>query len=79
MSMDAKSLLSEALKLPEQERADLVEELLESMGEEPPEDVDAAWGTEVARRLEELRSGKVRAVPWDEAKKAIWGDGESAK
>ena len=37
-------------------------------------EVDAAWRHEIARRMHELDSGAVQAVPWEEAEAMIFGD-----
>jgi len=64
MTQDATELLKRALALSEDERAELAGSLLESL-DGPPEDpavVEAAWNEEIARRIEDLDSGKVKAV-----------------
>jgi putative addiction module component (TIGR02574 family) len=55
----ARRLLEEALALPLEERAVLVLELEASLHEayEPPEQVEAAWREEIARRLQEIEAG----------------------
>ena len=60
-------LIDEALALPPEERSAVALALLDSLGEDEA-GVSRAWADEVQRRREELRSGAVRAVPWDEAK-----------
>ena len=75
---DAARLLEELLKLPETERARVVGELLRSLDsiEEPLEqaDYDASWGVEIERRVREVESGAVVAIPWDEARRRISGE-----
>ncbi|MGH9361414.1 MAG: addiction module protein, partial [Thermoanaerobaculia bacterium] len=61
-------VLDHALELPEEERADLADRLLASLEEEPDLEVEEAWRHEVARRLEELRSGAVKTIPWEEVR-----------
>ena len=69
--MKTKDLIAEAVSLPVEERSMIVDSLLKSLN--PPEtDIDKKW-TEVAkRRLAELRSGSVKAVPGDEVFNKIW-------
>ena len=70
-------LLIEVLKLPVQERARFAHELLLSLEEAPPEDprqVEKAWGQVIMRRLEEIRSGKVKAIPAADALRDIRED-----
>jgi putative addiction module component (TIGR02574 family) len=64
MTQDATELLKRALALTEEERAELAGSLLESLdgGHEDPECVEAAWSDEIARRIEDLDSGKVKPV-----------------
>jgi putative addiction module component (TIGR02574 family) len=73
MSSAAAKLLEEALKLPVEARAALAGSLLESLDDTIDEDVEQAWALEIARRLEEVQSGKVRGVPWAEARRRIVG------
>ena len=71
MSSNASKLLEEALKLPVEARAALAGSLLESLDDTVDEDVEQAWAVEIARRLEEVQSGKVKGVPWAEARRRI--------
>jgi putative addiction module component (TIGR02574 family) len=75
MSPSAKRVLEEALALPEDARTDLLEALIESLEPpaEPPDDVEAAWAEEIARRLKAVETGAVKPIPWDEARKMIFG------
>jgi len=63
--MTTKKIIEEALSLPVEERALIADSLLRSLNM-PDTGIDKKW-TEVAkRRLQELRSGKVKAVPGDD-------------
>jgi putative addiction module component (TIGR02574 family) len=48
------------MKLSARERARLAERLIASLDEEVDPDAKAAWAREGERRLDELRSGKVK-------------------
>lgn len=62
--MTTKKIIEEALSLPIEERAHIADSILRSLNM-PNTDVDAEW-TEVAkRRLQELRSGKIKPIPGD--------------
>ena len=62
--MTTKKIIEEAMSLPVEERAFIADSLLRSLNV-PNTGIDAKW-TEVAkRRLQELRSGKVKPVPGD--------------
>ena len=78
MTSNAKEILDNAMTLSLKERADLAARLLESLDGAPEAEVEAAWDAEIARRLEELESGKVQAVPWPEARKRIMGDSDAS-
>lgn len=71
MRMDTSKLFEEALKLPPEVRAALAGSLIDSLDEVVDEDAEAAWATEISRRVQELDSGAVRAVPWAEARRRI--------
>jgi putative addiction module component (TIGR02574 family) len=64
MTQEATELLKRALSLAAEERAELAGSLLESLDGPPedPEAVEAAWSEEIARRIEDLDSGKVKPV-----------------
>ena len=72
MTDAAEKVLDEAMKLPEGERRTLALCLLDSVGDEPPEDVETAWLEEARRRLESFRTARAQAVPWDEARLRIF-------
>ena len=59
--MSAKALRAAVLALPEEERADLVDEVVSSL----PLDVDLerAWAEEADRRLDAWERGEVKGVP----------------
>ncbi len=80
VTAEAQKVLEDALSLPEAERVDLVASLLESLEGHPDAEHDAAWSSEISRRVDELESGSVDTVPWSEARRAILGgaDGPSS-
>ena len=53
---------SEALDLPESERAELAQNLVASLDGPPEADVDKAWDTEILRRLAEIDSGTAKLI-----------------
>jgi putative addiction module component (TIGR02574 family) len=59
-------LRSEALRLPELERAELAHELVKSL--DAPADIDAveAWEKELLRRLAEVDAGTAKLIDRDE-------------
>ena len=71
MRTDADRLLEEALKLPREARAAIAGTLIESLDGPVDEDAEEAWSAEIQKRLSELASGKVKAIPWSEARRLI--------
>ena len=59
---EGQELLKKALALPDKERADLASSSIESLDAAVDEDAEAVWQEEIARRLEEVRSGKVKTI-----------------
>ena len=68
MTQEAHELLQKALALPENERAELAGTLISSLDTTVDPDVDAAWQNEVARRLQEVQTGKVKTVSWEQVR-----------
>jgi putative addiction module component (TIGR02574 family) len=73
MESDTKKLLEDALKLPEEARAALAGSLIDSLDDTVDPDAESVWAEEIARRLEEIDRGKVKTVPWFEARRQILG------
>lgn len=71
MGEGAKKLLSQALRLSLDERAQLAAELIASIDGEPDEDAEAAWAKEIARRATRARAGKSKGRPWRAALKRL--------
>jgi putative addiction module component (TIGR02574 family) len=72
MNAAVSELLKKALALPPEARAALADSLLESLDEEPvDEGVEAAWSEEIKRRIEEIDSGKVQMIPYEEVRRRL--------
>jgi putative addiction module component (TIGR02574 family) len=73
MSKTLTEVTQEAVRLPASERLQLARILLDLSEPyiEPDAEVQSAWDKEIERRLHELRSGKVKAIPLEEVKKKI--------
>jgi putative addiction module component (TIGR02574 family) len=74
MSGAMANLLEQALNLPETERGELAARLIDSLdplADNEDQDIAAAWGAEIAQRLADLDEGRVRTVPWPEARQMI--------
>jgi len=67
MTPQASEVLEKALALSAEERGALIDHLIESLDDAPPEEgVEAAWDAEIKRRVDEIRSGKVKTIPGDQ-------------
>ena len=65
MTENVEQLKSQLSRLSAQERAALAHFLIHSLDEGVDIDADAAWDAELARRMEELKSGKAVGEPAD--------------
>jgi putative addiction module component (TIGR02574 family) len=63
--MNAEQLITEACSLPLEQRAQVVERLLQSLSASNAE-IDRAWLSLAQRRHDELSSGKVAGIPGNE-------------
>lgn len=73
MTRESADLLKKALALPEEERAALAGSLMDSLDAAVDESAEAAWNQEIARRMEDLDSGKAKTIPWDQIRRRISG------
>ncbi|MBM3267662.1 MAG: addiction module protein [Candidatus Sericytochromatia bacterium] len=71
MSGQADKLFEDAQALPNEERAILALQLLDSVGEAEPE-IERAWRDEVQRRLADVDAGHAALASWDEARRRIF-------
>ena len=68
MTMKLEQVLEETKGLSANDRALLAHCLISSLETQHDEDVDAAWSSLAEQRIDELESGKVQAVSWEEIK-----------
>jgi putative addiction module component (TIGR02574 family) len=66
MTQETQELLQKALALSDKERAELAGNLISSLDATVDEDVDAVWQQEILRRQQDVLSGKVKTVSWEE-------------
>ena len=72
MTRDA--LLKEALRLPLRDRADVAAELLASLDDEAPDDLEAAekaWAIEIERRGRRVLAGESAGLPWEDVRQRL--------
>jgi putative addiction module component (TIGR02574 family) len=63
MTLD--QIVEETRQWPPEKVGELVGRLTENLHTSDPE-IEAAWQSEIARRVEEIQSGKVQGIPGDE-------------
>lgn len=69
--MKTQELISEAISLPIEERALIIDYLLKSLN--PAESAtEKKWAQEAQRRLQDLRSGKVKSVSAEKVFTDLW-------
>jgi putative addiction module component (TIGR02574 family) len=71
MREEAAELLKRASALCAQERAELVDALIESLDGVEEESVQTAWDAEIVRRVEDLNSGRVKPISLVEARRRL--------
>ncbi len=67
-----KDIFEQAISLPVETRAQLIDKLLQSIHPVQKE-VDEIWAVEAEKRVEEIKSGKVKTIPGDKVFKKISG------
>ena len=72
MSATLEELEREALALPAEKRAQLVDRLWESLGNTSYPILSDEWLAEIERRRQELIDGKVKPVPGKEVSRRAW-------
>jgi putative addiction module component (TIGR02574 family) len=72
MTPQVSEVLEKALALSTQERGLLIDHLIESLDDGPPEEgVDEAWDEEIKRRVDDIRSGKAEMIPGQEVRRRL--------
>ena len=71
MSKTTDDILNNAMRLSITERAEIAAALLASLDGEPDEEVEAAWASEIQRRIERIRSGEAKGRPWSQVRKRL--------
>jgi len=71
MERDAAEVLREALALPPEARAALIDSLIGSLDCEIDADAEDAWREEIHRRVRQIDSGAVQLIPWEEARRVL--------
>lgn len=72
MARSARELFDEAMRLDPRERGMLLRLLIDALDDETEDGVEDAWRAEVERRMAELDSGSVEAIPWEEVRARLY-------
>lgn len=72
MTRQVPEVLEKALTLSTQDRGLLIDRLIESLDEGPPEEgVEEAWAEEIKRRVDDIRSGRVEMISGQEIRRRL--------
>ena len=71
MPRDVTEVLRDALALPAEARAALVDSLIGSLDSSIDDGAEEAWREEIHRRLLEIDSGAVQLIPWEDARRRL--------
>jgi putative addiction module component (TIGR02574 family) len=71
MATTVERLAEQAMKLPGESRARLADLLVESLDTAELGRIDRLWLAEAKRRRDEVRAGKVKTIPGDEARRRV--------
>jgi putative addiction module component (TIGR02574 family) len=67
MTPQVLEVLDKALALSVKDRGLLIDRLVESLDDGPAEEgVEAAWADEIKRRVDDIRSGRVKTIPGEQ-------------
>ena len=69
MKPEVDEVVRQALRLDEQDRAEVAARLLDSLEQEDAE--EDAWVAELERRAVELESGKVQGIAWEDLRERL--------
>jgi putative addiction module component (TIGR02574 family) len=71
MGRAADEVLKDALELPVEARAALVDSLLDSLDTAVDPDAERLWQAEILRRAHEIDEGPVQFIPWSELRSQL--------
>jgi putative addiction module component (TIGR02574 family) len=68
MTPEVSKLLERALSLSLDEQEALADSLISNLGGKVDPDIQAAWESEIEKRIAELDSGAAKTIPWEEVR-----------
>jgi Putative addiction module component len=80
-NLSTDDIIASILQLPDLERKKVFYAVLESLVDptvdhgptEPADEIEAGWSDEIARRIADIDSGRVKTIPAEEAERLIGG------
>lgn len=69
--MSKTQVLEQVLALSREEREELLGDILRSLEEPSPEEHQKIWGEVAMRRYHDLKSGKVKGIPYEEVMRDV--------
>lgn len=73
MATTVEQLVEQALKLPSESRARIADLLVESLDADALGRIDRLWVAEAKRRRDDVRAGRVKTVPGEQARRKVRG------
>lgn len=74
MEKKTQDIISEAMRMPAEDRATIAENLIASLDREYDENTEVLWQDEVQKRIREIESGAVKCVPWESVRSSLKRD-----
>ena len=71
MATNMERVAEQAMKLPAESRAELADRLVESLDSEEIGRIDQLWLDEAKRRRDEVRSGEVKTISGEDARRRV--------
>jgi len=71
MAANIERVAEQAMKLPAEARAELADRLVESLDSEEIGRIDRLWLDEAKRRRDEVRSGRVKTISGEDARRRV--------
>jgi putative addiction module component (TIGR02574 family) len=74
MGKELNGILEKVLNMPQQQRAFLAGQLIDSLEPQVDIDIEAAWQQEVYKRVSEAKEGTIAFIPWTDARRRLRGE-----
>lgn len=68
---EVETILNQALRMSEEDRAEIAERLISTLDNPPDPDIELAWQQEVQRRIQSVESGEAKYISWEEVLRCL--------